>query len=428
MLDRLPHPQLSAVSRVINTPYGSLCRRGPKPRSRTVSASFSRSLDPPSASKHTATPPTPLGRVVVHQTTRGAAISAKRKVYRASGGIALPVVLAAIQMSAAHANPQPTTTTHAPNGWNGVSDDIPARRLPLELCAKGALEAGKLPSRVDTNGCDLAGRAITDRGLAVVVPERGETVVMEAHYTDGADTLSVTLTPDGVLELRDVGVDAEGGHDEHEQTGNGYGSYQNPCSVRDWARAPFLVNSTFRWWYNQQTRPTNLTTDESRSAISRAFTNITHTDNDCGLGNQGLFISHTFAGYTTRATNINAQGQCDGRDNYHTINFGDLSASPSQPLAVACTRWSTQGVLIDGDVKIDKSIHRWTTTPLSGCSNRFDLESVMTHEAGHIFGLRHVSEVNAPALTMSPRINGTCQAGERTLGLGDVLGMKNIYQ
>lgn len=74
------------------------------------------------------------------------------------------------------------------------------------------------------------------------------------------------------------------------------------------------------------------------------------------------------------------------------------------------------------DIRINTA-YRWTVTPTSGCSNQWDLQSVLTHEFGHFFGLLHVSESTHGNLVMSTKINGTCQTNERTLGKGDLRAM-----
>jgi hypothetical protein len=55
------------------------------------------------------------------------------------------------------------------------------------------------------------------------------------------------------------------------------------------------------------------------------------------------------------------------------------------------------------------------------------LEPTTTHEFGHAFGLSHVSERLHGALTMSPMSNGPCATDETSLGLGDILGLEELY-
>ena len=81
------------------------------------------------------------------------------------------------------------------------------------------------------------------------------------------------------------------------------------------------------------------------------------------------------------------------------------------------------------DVKVNKKVFSWTTKPGSrSCDRRWDLQSVVTHEWGHTFGLGHVLESDHGNLTMSGGVNGPCQDAERTLGRGDVLALDGKYR
>lgn len=61
------------------------------------------------------------------------------------------------------------------------------------------------------------------------------------------------------------------------------------------------------------------------------------------------------------------------------------------------------------------------------CRGRYDVESSMTHERGHTFGLGEASESRHGKLTMSSESNGTCQTSERSLGKGDAYGLNRKY-
>ncbi|WP_327729872.1 matrixin family metalloprotease [Streptomyces sp. NBC_00487] len=60
------------------------------------------------------------------------------------------------------------------------------------------------------------------------------------------------------------------------------------------------------------------------------------------------------------------------------------------------------------------------------CSDKYDLRGVGTHEAGHVFGLDHVEGSDHSNLTMYPKL-GECTEKWRTLGYGDVRGLRSLY-
>jgi predicted Zn-dependent protease len=83
--------------------------------------------------------------------------------------------------------------------------------------------------------------------------------------------------------------------------------------------------------------------------------------------------------------------------------------------------------LIEADVRFNITNYNFTIAPTTtGCSNKYDLVSVGTHEAGHVFGLGHVSEESYPLMTMSKN-SEICNSSARTLGKGDMLGLEARY-
>ncbi len=65
----------------------------------------------------------------------------------------------------------------------------------------------------------------------------------------------------------------------------------------------------------------------------------------------------------------------------------------------------------------------WST---SGESDKFDVKNVVVHEFGHVAGLDHVSAPKDGCLTMY-KFAGEGETQKQTLGLGDKLGMDELY-
>lgn len=105
------------------------------------------------------------------------------------------------------------------------------------------------------------------------------------------------------------------------------------------------------------------------------------------------------------------------------MGFGPL---PSGILGLTCIRYASNGLAVEVDVRLN-SRNAWYADKPASCSGRYSIEAVMTHEIGHAFGLGHVSETTHGNLTMSTKVNGTCQSSEATLGRGDVRALAAKY-
>lgn len=172
---------------------------------------------------------------------------------------------------------------------------------------------------------------------------------------------------------------------------------------------------TLNWYFKASSTPAYLTSPGVQGVIEQAFGNVTRARNDCGLGDN-VSATSAFKGTTTRGPN------CRSNDGYNVVGFGSL---PANTLAVTCY-WFMGKKMVEADIKINKTI-LWALA-LPGCTgSRTILESTLTHEVGHAFGLDHVAESTHRQLTMSPVINGVCENSEATLGLGDVKGLEALY-
>lgn len=82
-----------------------------------------------------------------------------------------------------------------------------------------------------------------------------------------------------------------------------------------------------------------------------------------------------------------------------------------------------------GDDRIyDADIYTNTAQPLyssreAGCSGEYDVDSIMTHEAGHLIGIGHS---NVSGATMYPSISA-CNTAPRSLAADDIAARDDLY-
>ncbi len=187
-----------------------------------------------------------------------------------------------------------------------------------------------------------------------------------------------------------------------------------PCADGAYIHVGPRWSTTLKWYFAASSTPSGLSRSGVRDVVKRAFANITGARNDCGLADN-VSASAAYQGTTWR------RAKCNGRDGYNVVGFRSLSADV---LAYTCY-WYVGDRMIEADIQINSNTP-WALA-LAGCFRRQVLEATMTHEVGHAFGLDHVAEATHGRLTMSPYLNGLCNNEESTLGLGDVLGLEQLY-
>ncbi|MEX2548186.1 MAG: matrixin family metalloprotease [Chloroflexota bacterium] len=173
-------------------------------------------------------------------------------------------------------------------------------------------------------------------------------------------------------------------------------------------------NGSYSWSFQAYSTPGYLSKTAVRDVLRKSFSNITNAHNDCALADHVSATNNYLGTTSTRA-------RCARRDMHNVVGFRALEAGV---LAVTCY-WISNGRIVEADVQIN-SRERWALS-LGGCTDEVMLESTMTHEAGHVFGLDHVGERRHGRLTMSPYLDGPCENDEATLGKGDVLGLEALY-
>lgn len=296
------------------------------------------------------------------------------------------------------------------------------------VCAAIAVLAPATASAVQPEGIPVhrpdlrPGDVARVDGIGAVVPGPGRGVGGEAYGPTGAKSVRVETDRSGKVFV------TRGEGDGTTSAGNGGAAGTAPCSDGAYNLTGEKWYSTFGWYFNAGTTPSEITQGNALNDLQHATENVKWVNNDCGQPDN-VSATSTYLGETTTSTQVNSNISCGTDDGKSVAGFGTIDGTNT--LAVACWWYVAHtgyDETVTADVKFDKGTFNWFTGSVpSGCSNRWSVEGVGTHERGHHFGLAHVSEASHPNLTMSEAINGPCQRSETTLGLGDIDGLEALY-
>lgn len=275
-------------------------------------------------------------------------------------------------------------------------------------CPAGSISAEELPRTPEA--CDLTGLLVRTRIGQLQVPTRGAGV--------GADRIdSRGRSKTAILE-----------HGEDGSVTISYGPpnafsserYDSGCRDSAFAVDGHRFASRYAWFFNSGGVAQ---VAAKRAAITRGLQDVVKRRSPCSVTNALPGRAQpVYKGQTVSKPGISASGGCSA-DGASVVGFGSLSGY----WGYACWWWRTGKITIEADVLLNKSLNWWTGASIAGCSNRPDLEGLAAHEFGHVYGLLHVDEGRYPDQTMSTYINGTCSVLERTLGKGDLAGLKDLY-
>jgi Matrixin len=311
--------------------------------------------------------------------------------------------------------------------------DILAGAALVALVAVGVVRAPVPAGRAPRTAAPIVMRArpgtvVRVGGMFLSVPPAGQGVV--------ADTLSVDGRERGVvLQSRSDGTVAayQGAALQRLMTNSGPRSAPagtsasapttalSSCNDSAYQTYSSKWTSTFEWSFKISSTPSEVHQDKAETALHDAAGNITGAHNNCGMSD-GVDAHYHYLGTTSTGSNVTSSGGCGSSDGKNIVEFGTL---PSSMLALSCW-WFSGSSTTSADMRLNRASYLWVASIGNTCSNKFAIESVATHEFGHIYGMAHVSEVTDGNLTMSPTIY-PCQMSEASLGRGDVLGLETKY-
>lgn len=228
-------------------------------------------------------------------------------------------------------------------------------------------------------------------------------ILFLAHDTDGGSLVASSPTPP---ELHGTG-----------------------CSQSGYVTRSAYQQHTFTWVMNVDSVPSYLDRARAEWAIQQATATVAGAQTPCPIddSDQATPPVALYSGPTLRHANVTPEVECfpsSRSDGISVVSFGRL---PEDVVAVTCT-YRHHGDIWQSDVLLSDAPGAFTLDPGDGlCVDSYDLQAVMTHERGHSFGLGHVPESQGTdELTMSSFM-GRCDTSARTLGVGDILGLRRIY-
>ncbi|QJT04140.1 matrixin family metalloprotease [Streptomyces asoensis] len=292
-------------------------------------------------------------------------------------------------------------------------------RPPACALARGELTVDDLPAGSSVLDCLAVGRVVTHEGAGVAVPEPGTTVSVEALTVDGsAHGFTLTVAADGAVSYTYEAAHAEA-------VARARTDAPAPCTDSAYSTAGRKEYDTYEWFIGDGPLPGRLSLAEGRRAFEDAIATITTSRNDCGYDDT-VTAKARFLSTTGNEAGIDRAARCTRRDGLSVWDAGDIGG---EAVATTCS-WSRPvpdgpEELLEADVRFNTHDFPFTNRPSGGCTHAYDVRSVATHEAGHVFGLGH-SGVGHENLTMYAN-SFACSTDARTLGKGDILGLRSLY-
>ena len=277
-------------------------------------------------------------------------------------------------------------------------------------------------TKIETSGLH-AGDVVPFLKTSVTAPPPGETTMGVGDGDVSWEEVVVHTDADGTVQAYGAGSTAPRSPEPDTPSNNPCNdSGNNPWPVNGW------VPAGYEWYYKGGSTPGELTTAQAEDGLKWGVANMKNVNNNCGHGDDVSADSTYLGRRTDNVSLIGGAGnhQCNGStDGFNMIVFGTISDGFN---AYTCLRWNDAGNIYESDVIYDKGTTSWYVPGETTCNNtRFSLETISTHESGHVFGLDHVNETGHPKLTMSEYNEGPCQNTEASLGKGDWIGLESIY-
>jgi hypothetical protein len=294
-----------------------------------------------------------------------------------------------------------------------------ARTVDETCLGRGPVSVQALPA-LDAAGCALVGRTVTDGRVAVVVPPAGMSVSGDGVSRDGeVHGLTVNNTGHAVRVVQPLTAGSGAG------AGARRASDPPACRDRRFHLEGHHWTSPLRYHVNLHGLPRQMRPATVISQVEAANANMRTGRNTCGKPAlrtpRSRYLGRTHVKPAIAVNKVNMV-VCADSSTTNIVGFLDL---PDGLLGWTCYWYYDQdGRMAAADIAMDNGKYLVTKLPRS-CHLRWDFEGAITHEWGHAYGMAHTGSGH-DNLTMQHELK-PCSTYDRTLGLGDWLGMNHMY-
>lgn len=261
------------------------------------------------------------------------------------------------------------------------------------------------------------GDVVSNGSTTLEIPAPGIGVASEAMVADESETvpgMAVEVSEEGAVS---VYADGEPPNPNEPST-----QAAAACNDEEYHINNQAWNTTYSWGFKGSSTPSYLATGTTGDTLVEAVKNMINVRNDCNLGNSTT-ATQNYEGSQENTPNVTSSG-CGARDEQNMVGFKPLNGTT---LGRACWWWNGNNAIIEADFALDDDGSTWYNSEPENCSGKYAIESVATHEFGHMHGMLHVGEPEHGKQTMSTYSEGFCQNSEATLGKGDRKGFRILY-
>lgn len=313
----------------------------------------------------------------------------------------------------------------------------------------GLLSVTDVPEGSVVDGaCDLVGVPVQlGPEAALPLPPPGYEVQIHLDLSSGgSETYSVETDGSGV-------IDYEHHSEEPDSTEDGYASEAmtaegepiavveemavstDGCGSDDYGAFSKKVYRNLEFKIGDGAQPAGGSRADTASAFIFAREQWDNEVSPCFAEDRSTVPTFTYGGLTTVETDMFVEGNvtyCRPKSEIDTVSSVDTGAMSTNAVAAACT-WTVDHAgdqsIVQGDIRFNINDHDFTETPgADSCPGNpaYDVRSIMTHEFGHILGYTDLYADRNRYQTMNGA-TPTCTKFARTLGRGDVIGLRARY-